>query len=110
MPSPDIVLDAPTETAPEVVTPLKASERDQTLNPRQLRSAGFIPATLYGKDRASVSIQVKDEEFVRLYGRQKQRLFVLEGLTAEPNLKVRVKQVQIKPVAQKVLCIEFMEA
>jgi ribosomal protein L25 (general stress protein Ctc) len=102
------VLEAP--AIAETPVELKASERDETLNPRQLRSAGFIPATLYGGKRVPLSFQVKDEEFVRLFGRKKHRLFVLVGLPTEPNLIVRVKQVQVKPVSQKVQCIEFMVA
>jgi ribosomal protein L25 (general stress protein Ctc) len=87
-------------------TPLQTTLRDDTLNPRQLRSAGFIPATLYGPGREPVSIQVREEEFVRLYGRQRIKHFLLDGL--EGNLMATAHQVQVHPVSQKVLNIEFL--
>ncbi len=83
---------------------IQATERDDTLNPRQLRKAGFIPTTIYSKDTESKSIQVKTKEFVTHYGRGL-RIFELDGVKAT----VRAKQVQIDPLTQAVLSVEFLE-
>ncbi len=83
---------------------IQATERDTTLNPRQLRKAGFIPATIYSKDTESKSIQVKTKEFRTHYGRG-MRIFELEGLT----MTARAKQVQIDALSQEVLSLEFLE-
>lgn len=85
-------------------TKLKATERDNTLNPRQLRKAGFLPATLYGVGVENASIQVREEEFVRLFGHGA-REFELDGFSV--NGPVRVAQMQLDPRTQKVLSLEF---
>ena len=87
------------------VVELKASERDNTLNPRQLRAAGFIPATLYGKNVEPQSIQVKAHDFVLAY-RNGAREFKLAGPGV--NVEARAHQVQVSPVKQDVLNIEFL--
>ena len=86
---------------------LQVTERDQTLTPRQLRSAGFLPGTLYGgKPGAdSLSIQVREREFGRAY-KEGNRIFRFEGL--EKQL-VRVTQLQVDAVSQKILNVEFIE-
>lgn len=86
--------------------PLQATERDNTLNPRQLRTAGFLPATLYANNIESQSIQVREIEFVRLY-QHGVREFQLTGLAGE--IVARAHQVQIKPIKEEVLNIEFLQ-
>ena len=85
--------------------PLQTTERDNTINPRQLRSAGFIPATLYGKGIESLSIQVREIEFSKLYGHG-QREFELTGLPQA--YKVKVQNVQVTSVKEEILSIEFL--
>ena len=85
---------------------LQVTERDQTLTPRQLRAAGFLPATLYGKKgKDSQNIQVRDREFTKAY-KEGNRVFHLQGLH---NPLVRVSQLQVDPLSQKVLNVEFIE-
>jgi ribosomal protein L25 (general stress protein Ctc) len=86
--------------------PLQATERDDTLNPRQLRTAGFVPATLYGKNIESQSIQVRTVEFTRLYGHGA-REFKFSGL--KQDIVARVQQVQTNPVTEEVLSIQFYQ-
>lgn len=83
---------------------LKATERDTTLNPRQLRSAGFVPATLYGAGKEPVSIQVRAHEFVQSYAAGN-RDYKLDGV--EGGVAVRVQQYQQDPVSRNMLNIEF---
>ncbi|MBX2861871.1 MAG: hypothetical protein KTR14_11605 [Vampirovibrio sp.] len=86
-------------------TNIKASERDTTLNPRQLRAAGFVPATLYGKNQEPKAIQVKTYDFVQLYAKGA-RVFQLDGLS--PVVTAIAHNVQMDAVPQKVLSIEFL--
>lgn len=85
---------------------LSATERDNTVNPRQLRSAGFVPATLYGKGVEPQSIQVRTVDFVRLYGKGI-RTFKLTGLPGG-DVVVKAHQVQLTAIKQDVLNIEFL--
>ena len=89
-------------------TPIEliAQDRDQTLNPRQLRAAGWVPATFYGPGLPSTSLQIQSRDFLRKYHSDKHRVFVLAGVTGSPT--VRVKQIQVHNVSQDLLNIEFM--
>lgn len=86
-------------------TELQAMERDETLNPRQLRAAGFVPATVYGASTEPVDAQVKHKEFAHkfLHGA---RVFKLDGLLSSPLAKA--KNLQVDPVSQNVLSVEFL--
>ena len=85
---------------------LKATERDTTLTPRQLRAAGFVPATIYAKGIESRSIQVRAHEFVQ-FSLQGHKEFTLSGLGTE--LGVRVQQLQVDSVSRAPLSIEFYQ-
>lgn len=84
---------------------LKVTERDTTLTPRQLRQAGFVPATIAGKGTASQAVQVRAHEFNQLYV-QGVREFQLTGYA---NAKVKAQQVQSDPVSRKALSIQFIQ-
>jgi ribosomal protein L25 (general stress protein Ctc) len=85
---------------------LKSDNRNTTLNPRQLRAEGWVPATLYGPGLPAKSIQIDNHEFLRKYHSDKHRQFVLTGVDGAPT--VRVKQIQVHSVSQAILNIEFM--
>ncbi|HEY9688119.1 MAG TPA: hypothetical protein V6C52_14185 [Coleofasciculaceae cyanobacterium] len=83
---------------------LKATERDTTLNPRQLRAAGFVPATLYGKSIEAQSIQVRAHELQQFFT-QGVREFQLTGFT---TYAVKIQEMQRDPVSQQPLSVQFM--
>lgn len=92
----------------ESVQTIEATERDTTLNPRQLRSAGFLPATLYGAGlESSQDIQVRGKEFTLLFLKG-YREFELTGLSGAP-VRVKAQQVQTTGVGQDVLSVEFLK-
>jgi ribosomal protein L25 (general stress protein Ctc) len=91
--------------ATATVLPLVAQERDATQNPRQLRAAGWVPATLYSKGQPSRNLQVEAKAFTHAIGKGTDT-FLLEGL----KLKVVVQQVQLHSLSQQVLNVEFMPA
>ena len=93
-------------TTTQKEAPLAVAERDTTLNPRQLRFAGKIPATVYGKGRDPQSIQLDNHTFV-MHLSKGVRNFNLEGLGNTP-VAVKAHQVQINPISQQVLNVEFL--
>lgn len=84
-------------------SPLKVTERDNTVTPRQLREAGYVPATLYGKNQEAVSVQLRAHEFNQLL-LQGIREFQLTGFVEG---KVKAQHVQREPVSQKPISIQL---
>lgn len=79
--------------------------RDATLNPRQVRAEGMIPATIYGKDVDPVSLQIPGHTFTQHFLKGK-RYFNLNGL--DKAYSVRAHQLQVQPITQDVLSVEFL--
>ncbi|MEB3244729.1 MAG: hypothetical protein VKJ06_01950 [Vampirovibrionales bacterium] len=96
-------------TAAPSVKPLEieAQARDAEKNPRQIRQAGEIPATIYGGTEAPVSIQVVKDE-IDLPLKRGQRNFVLK-LAGKP-VAVKAQQMQRAGASDELLTIEFMRA
>lgn len=84
---------------------LQVTERDSTLNPRQLREAGFLPATVYGKGQPSITIQVRTYDFERAVA-HKNSVFKLVGAGLD-GLEAKVQTIQTD-IAQKLLNVEFL--
>ncbi len=85
--------------------PLKIFERDTTITLSQLRKAGYIPATVYGKSIEPFSIQVKAHEFEVAISRGV-RNFKLDGLGK--SMDVQVKQLQKRNTTGSIRHIEFL--
>lgn len=79
-------------------------ERDTTLTPSRLRSIGYIPATIYGKQFSPRSVQVKAHDFELAY-RRGIKHFRLEGMGEA--LTVELKQLQWNHALDKPIHIEF---
>lgn len=92
----------PTSYNPDTVEALDATERDER-NPRQLRSNGLIPATVYGKGMEPKSIQIDGKHFTISYSRGA-RLFKLGSL----GLTAKAHQVQIHSYKRYVQNVEFL--
>ena len=84
---------------------LEAKKRDNSLNPRQIRAEGLVPATIYGSAMDSISIQLDVKDFIAAYKKDKNAIFELK--TETEAHKVIVKKVQTDPVNDKVLNVEF---
>ena len=84
---------------------IEAQERDLTKNPRQLRAAGFLPATVYGKGKDSVSIQVNTRNFLNLYKANKEEVFEL--VVGKTKYNAKVQNLQIEAGTQDEKNIEF---
>jgi len=86
---------------------INVMKRDSSLNPRQVRAIGLVPATIYGGGMDSISIQLNVKEFMAAYRKDKNAIFELK--TEEEAYKSVVKKVQIDHVNDKVLHIEFQK-
>lgn len=84
---------------------MEIQKRDFSLNPRQLRSEGFIPATIYGKAMDSVSVQLETRSFSNTYRNNKESNFELTVDGQKYNTVV--KNVQKRATTDQILSVEF---
>lgn len=83
---------------------LKLEARDNT-KANELRRIGKIPATIYGPEAKSTSVQVCENEFLRLPNAAYSHIIELE--TPEGSINALIRNVQRKATTHKVLNIEF---
>lgn len=86
---------------------LNVSERDITINPRQLRREGKIPATVYGKGMDSYSISLEKKLFTQLYNDK--NLQLLNLVKNGQNHSVLLKHVQSDSLSREILNVEFLQ-
>ncbi len=91
--------------AETTIIKLNAQERDTDKNPRQLRAAGFVPATVYGKGMESKNIQVCAHEFEM--STRDNRGAVIELALGKEKLNVVIQELQKNYSTNQVLNIEF---
>ena len=84
---------------------IEAQKRDEAKNPRQLRTEGFLPATVYGKGKESVSIQVDKRAFVNTYKNNKDEVF--EIVVGSNKYNTVVQKFQVEAGTQLPMNIEF---
>ena len=92
----------------QTIIKFAAETRDESLNPRQLRASGNLPATVYGKGIESVSVQVNTHEFMQTYKNNKEATFELSVGSKKYN--VVVQNVQKNYATNEVLHVEFKVA
>lgn len=86
-------------------TELEIFERDTTVSPRKLRSVGYVPATIYGKNREPISIQVKSHP-LHMAIKAGSRQFSLKGVGE--TIQAEVKQIQKVSTREEILHVEFL--
>lgn len=86
---------------------ISAKERNDSLNPRQLRSSGKLPATLYGKGSDSLSIELDGKEFIQAYKKDKNAIFTIK--LGKESFDSIVKRVHSKTLKEEILNIEFQK-
>lgn len=84
---------------------IKATKRDENLNPRQIRANGFLPVTIYGKGIESISAQVNEAEFALSFRDNKEGLYTLE--LDSKTYEVKVQNVQKNYATNQLQNIEF---
>ncbi len=80
-------------------------EARESKKPNQLRRVGKIPATLYGPDTKSATLQVNAMDFTRLPAAAYSH--VIELGTPEGAVNALIRQVQRKHVSNEILNVEF---
>lgn len=76
--------------------------------PGKLRKDGLIPATIYGKNVENVSVAVSTDEFENLYS-QAGETGVIEISVGSEKKPVLIHTVQINPVTNEILNVEFRQ-
>lgn len=71
---------------------INAEKRDEKLNPRQVRAEGKLTATVYGKGKESVSVQLNEKEFMTAYSKNQDSDFSLK--VGKESFNVKVKDIQ----------------
>ncbi len=84
---------------------IEAQKRDEAKNPRQLRCEGYLPATIYGKGKDSVSIQIDRRNFVNTYKNNKDAIY--EIVVGKDKYNASVQNFQIEAGTQTPMNIEF---
>jgi len=84
---------------------IEAQKRDESKNPRQLRAEGFLPATIYGKGKDSVSIQLDKRIFVNTYKNNKDAVYEL--VVGKDKYNASIQNFQIEAGTQNPMNIEF---
>lgn len=87
---------------------IQAEKRDESLNPRQLRDTGKLPATIYGKGIESISAQLPLKEFVHIYKSNKDSVYELSGL--DKKYSVIVKNLQVEASTKSPMNVELQLA
>lgn len=84
---------------------LNIEEKEADKNPRQIRQAGFIPLTIYGKGVESVSAKVDTRTFVNTYKNNKEAVYEL--VLGKKSYKTTVVTAQKNYATSEYMNIEF---
>jgi len=84
---------------------MKIENRDENKNPRQLRAAGFLPGSLYGKGIEAKNIQVSAHEFELAYRNNQDSTWELTLGSEKFNAKIQ--ELQMNYATNEFLNVEF---
>jgi len=84
---------------------LKIEVRTEGQNPRQIRSAGFIPVSVYGKGIEAKSGQVNTHEFEMAYKNNKEGNWELAF--GKDKFNAKIQELQKNYATNEILNIEF---
>ena len=87
------------------MTKLNIQEREADKNPRQIRSMGFTPASLYGKGMEAKNIQVNTHEFEMAYKNNKEGQWELT--LGKEKFNAKIQELQTNYATSEILNIEF---
>ena len=81
------------------------SNRDEAKNPRQIRTEGFLPGSIYGKGMDAKNIQLNAHEFELLYKNNKDNVWELS--LGKETYKAKIQELQVNYATGQYLNIEF---
>lgn len=87
------------------IAKLNVLERDADKNPRQIRQAGFIPGSIYGKNREAKNIQINTHEFELAYRTNKEGEWELS--LGKEKINAKIQELQVNYATNEYLNVEF---
>lgn len=84
---------------------IKVTKREEGKNPRQIRSAGFLPGSIYGKGIEAKNIQINTHEFEMIYKENKDAVWELSLDNEKMNAKIQ--ELQVNYATNEFLNVEF---
>ena len=80
-------------------------EREADKNPRQIRSAGFLPGSLYGKGIEAKSFQVNTHDFEMAYKNNQENTWELT--LGKEKFNAKIQELQVNYATNEFLNVEF---
>lgn len=84
---------------------LTIQNREEDKNPRQIRSAGFLPGSIYGKGMEAKNIQINTHEFELAYRNNKEGAWELN--LGKEKFNAKIQELQINYSTNEFLNVEF---
>lgn len=85
---------------------ITATAREEGKNPRQLRSAGFLPGSVYGKGLEPKNIQINTHEFELAYKDNQDATWEL-NLDGK-KVSAKIQELQMNFATNEYLNVEFL--
>jgi ribosomal protein L25 (general stress protein Ctc) len=80
-------------------------ERETDKNPRQIRSAGFLPGSIYGKGIEAKSIQINTHDFEMAYKNNQEGTWEL--VLGKEKFNAKIQELQKNFATNELLNVEF---
>lgn len=84
---------------------IKVTNREEGKNPRQIRSAGFLPGSIYGKGIEPKNIQIDTHEFELMYKKNKEAVWELT--LDKEKMNAKIQELQVNYATNEYLNVEF---
>ncbi len=84
---------------------LTITAREADKNPRQIRSAGFLPGSIYGKGIEAKSIQVNTHDFEMAYKNNQEGTWELA--LGKEKFNAKIQELQVNYTTNEFLNVEF---
>ena len=80
-------------------------ERETDKNPRQIRSTGFLPGSIYGKGMEAKSIQINTHDFEMAYKNNQEGTWEL--VLGKEKFNAKIQELQKNFATNELLNVEF---
>ena len=84
---------------------LTITAREADKNPRQIRSTGFLPGSIYGKGIEAKSIQVNTHDFEMAYKNNQEGTWELT--LGKEKFNAKIQELQMNFATNELLNVEF---
>ena len=84
---------------------INVTKREEGKNPRQIRTSGFLPGSIYGKGIEAQSIQINTHDFEMAYKNNKDGEWVL--VLDKEKINAKIQELQVNYATNEFLNVEF---